>query len=147
MLVGLPLNGLIIQYLWKKPPHSQTPFDFILTDTMFSGQILCLFHILDMILGLFPIETVSCSTTSFALAIPSYLAFNFFMNSCQVTILAQFIHIKLGIDALEYPDRTVRLSSLVMKLLLTVFMVCMDQFGPIQTDILASKILCPGLKR
>lgn len=143
-LLGLPIQGMTILYFRRKPSLQITAFDLVLADTILATVLLTLSVVATYIAYLtwYP-DKVPMLLTLALCSIFSINA-NFFVASCAVTIFLKYFYLKLGIGFMGLSDFQIRYAAFLAKLSLAFLYVLIDNFGPVQNEVLPFVLLTHG---
>ena len=137
--MGIPTHCLIISYLVTKPSLYKTAFDFIMIDTVLSLIVFILSTYSVVMVGL--CMNIVPYTVNVFLSYIMYLSTHFFFISCIVSVLTKHFFIRHPDLMWGTSDTKLRKESFGIKILFLVVLVAIDQFGPIQANVMPFQFL------
>ena len=145
LVAGLPVNLVMISYLKKKSPSTQTPLDFILIDTIASNIMSNCFNNFIVFLNLtfYPMKYQSAVILSFV----GNITASWTIASVLTMLGFKYCFICYSHVMMEKPDSSVRLGSILIKLLLCYIATILDHYGPIQKTNSTFHLLSPDIEK
>lgn len=132
LVLSLALLAFTIKYLYDKPPATQTSFDVVIIDTLWSLFFALIILNIIFICGLLP-NYLSLHFV-IGLTLVSFISFNDFFISCFLTLCVKIAFIKFSSQMFEVDNFQVRMAVILCRIGLWSFGHCLNIIGPFQAD-------------
>ena len=123
---------IIWKYLDKKIEGQKAAFDYVLQDNiiiLLTVNSYRLIHEIALTLGLLEKDIIAWTLRI------EYILVSIFCASNLITILTKVLFIRFPIEFFEFSDRSVRISTNISKVILPIFTIIIDQYGPISAPL------------
>ena len=142
VLIGFPLNGLILAYMEQKSSLHKTSLDLVIKDAIASAMALLLVNLCVYLLGTFfsPLPF----WPNVVLSVFQVLTVYTFFVSAHTTLVVKYLFLNHSSILFEVSDDKVRQWSWLVKVILVTLWTCIDQVGFVTMDPLSFKFMNLG---